>query len=73
MTLPNILATLGAILIFAGLGLIVWQKAYEQRIGMRPQPRAGKIGMKGVEVKTTYVGLVVMGFGVVLELAALAV
>jgi hypothetical protein len=64
----GLLAIMSAVLIIVGLGMVIFQMS---RVSWtRPPSRKAQIGMKGITLQTTYPGLIVIGIGAVMMLAA---
>lgn len=62
-----VLVVLGAVLVLAGLGLTVWQMFGKERQRPLPSRRlSAHAGPVKFDLQTTFPGLIVIGFGVVL-------
>jgi hypothetical protein len=65
------LIALGAILIFTGIGMVIYQM---RRVSWnQPPARSMHLDKKGITLKTTYPGIVVIAIGAVLVLVAAGV
>ena len=65
MSPAQVMTAIGALVTLAGLGLVVFQMLYRQRTYPSRSIKA-QAGPLKFDLKTTFVGLVVLAFGVIL-------
>jgi hypothetical protein len=64
ITASGACSALGAVLILAGIAMVAYQM---RKVDWgRPPSRSANIGPKGITLKTTYPGLIVIGIGAVM-------
>jgi uncharacterized membrane protein YidH (DUF202 family) len=71
MIVGYVLLTLGAILILTGIGLTVWQFTVVTHVAAPAFPQRDiTVSRNGLAVNTTYIGVILIAFGVLTALSS---